>query len=146
MYWTYASYHYCYHQYPITHFFYCAIIISRACHVILSATCFFCERNCAAGWLTRLADLLLTDLAKNPKHRRLAHLIGLLTTTIPAVLPAPLHYRALQRLKEKALRNSRHNHNTVISLDEDAAKDLDWWIAHASGPMANLAISQRQRE
>ena len=58
--------------------------------------------------------------------RSLAHLIGLLTSTIPAVLPAPLHYRALQRLKGKALRNSRHNYNTVISLDEEAVKDLDW--------------------
>ena len=68
MYWTYASYHYyCCHQYPITHFSFCVIIISRACHVIQSATC-FCEKKCVAGWLTRLADLLLTDLAKNPKH------------------------------------------------------------------------------
>ena len=68
LYWTYASYHYyCCHQYPITHFSFCVIIISRACHVIQSATC-FCERKCVAGWLTRLADLLLTDLAKNPKH------------------------------------------------------------------------------
>ena len=65
--------------------------------------------------------------------RRLAHLIGLLTSTIPAVLPAPLHYRALQRLKGKALRNSCHNYNTVISLDEEAVKDLDWWTVQASG-------------
>ena len=65
--------------------------------------------------------------------RRLAHLIGLLTSTIPAVLPAPLHYRALQRLKGKALRNSRHCYNTVIPLDEGALKDLDWWIVHATG-------------
>ena len=52
-------------------------------------------------------------------------LIGLLTSTIPAVLPAPLHYRAMQRLKGKAIRNSRHNYNTVISLDKDPVKDLD---------------------
>ena len=60
--------------------------------------------------------------------RRLAHLIGLLTSLIPAVLPEPLHYRALQRLKGKAIRNSRHNYNAVITLDEDPVKDLDWWI------------------
>ena len=35
--------------------------------MIQSATC-FCEKKCVAGWLTRLADLLLTDLAKNPKQ------------------------------------------------------------------------------
>ena len=64
--------------------------------------------------------------------RRLGHLIGLLTSTIPAVLPAPLHYQALQLLKEKAIRNSRHNYNTVISLDEYPVKDLDWWIVQVS--------------
>ena len=41
-------------------------------------------------------------------------------------------YQALQCLKGKALRNSRHNYNTVISQDKDAVKDLDWWIVHAS--------------
>ena len=55
--------------------------------------------------------------------RRLGRLIGLLTSTIPAVLPAPLHYRALQLLKGKAIRNSRHNYNTVISLDEDPCSE-----------------------
>ena len=38
--------------------------------------------------------------------RNLAHLIGLLTSVQPAVLPAPLHYRALQRSRNRALRNS----------------------------------------
>ena len=35
--------------------------------------------------------------------RHLAHLIRLLTVSNPAYLPAPLHYRGLQRLKHKAL-------------------------------------------
>ena len=33
----------------------------------------------------------------------LAHLIGKMTATIPAVFPAALHYRALQRLKNRIL-------------------------------------------
>ena len=36
---------------------------------------------------------------KSVTARELAHLIGLLTSTIPAVSVAPLHYRALQRLR-----------------------------------------------
>ena len=36
--------------------------------------------------------------------RQLAHLIGLFTATLPAVLPAPLHYRGLQELKHAILR------------------------------------------
>ena len=37
--------------------------------------------------------------------RQLAHLIGLMTSTSPAVLPAPLHYRMLQILRSQALSN-----------------------------------------
>ena len=40
MYWTYATYYYSYHQYLIMRFSICAIIMSHACHVIQSATCF----------------------------------------------------------------------------------------------------------
>ena len=35
--------------------------------------------------------------------RQLAHLIGLLSACIPAILEAPLHYRALQRLRHQAV-------------------------------------------
>ena len=60
--------------------------------------------------------------------RVLAHLIGLLTSTTPAILPAPLHYRGLQRLKNRALSLS-HSYDLEIELDEDARKDLHFWIS-----------------
>ena len=48
---------------------------------------------------------LTHDLGSSP--RKLAHIISLLTSTLPAVLPAPLHYKALQRTRNIALRKSQ---------------------------------------
>ena len=48
-----------------------SICVSRASHVIQSATC-SSER---AAWFTVLANLLLTDLAKNPKHGALREIV-----------------------------------------------------------------------
>ena len=59
--------------------------------------------------------------------RGLAHLIGLLTATIHACLPAPLHYRGLQRLKHRAL-STTQPYDQQVDLDMDAIKDLQFWI------------------
>ena len=60
--------------------------------------------------------------------RQLAHLIGMMTSCIPAVLPAPLHYRALQRLRLEALGPSRVDYDHAIPLSAQALQDLEWWI------------------
>lgn len=59
--------------------------------------------------------------------RVLAHLIDLLTSTTPVILPAQLHYRGLQRLENKALSQSQ-SYDLEIELDEDTTKDLHFWI------------------
>jgi len=56
--------------------------------------------------------------------RVLAHLIDLLTSTTPVILPAQLHYRGLQR---QTLSQSQ-SYNLEIELDEDTTKDLHFWI------------------
>ena len=58
--------------------------------------------------------------------RQLAQLIGLLTSTNPAVAPAPLHYRALQRLRNKALKNNQGNYDFQVRRSEELNGDLDW--------------------
>ena len=45
--------------------------------------------------------------------RQLAQIIGLLSSAIPAILPAPLHYRALQRLRYQALQQSQGTTNPL---------------------------------
>ena len=59
--------------------------------------------------------------------RDLAHLIGLLSSTIPAVNVAPLHYRAIQRLRHKAL-SVTGDYDRSTAITDETRKDLTWWI------------------
>lgn len=58
--------------------------------------------------------------------RHLARLIGKMTATMPAVHTAPLWYRELQRLKNKALQSSQSFEATVV-LSQEALLELGWW-------------------
>lgn len=49
-----------------------------------------------------------------------------LTATMQAVLPAPLHYRNLQKINNQALRQFQ-DFNTVVVLDRNAREELTWW-------------------
>ena len=60
--------------------------------------------------------------------RQLARLIGMLTASIPAVMQAPLHYRALQRLRNRSLKNSGYDQQ--VKIDIESRQDLLWWIHH----------------
>ena len=79
--------------------------------------------------------------------RQLARLIGMLTASIPAVLQAPLHYQALQRLRNRSLRNNRYDQQ--VELDVESRQDLLWWIHHfplhngksLATPVANVLIT-----
>ena len=57
----------------------------------------------------------------------LAHLIGLMTASIPAIQIAPLHYRGLQRLRTRGLRGSHLNYDRKVRMSEYAVMDLTWW-------------------
>ena len=63
--------------------------------------------------------------------RQLAHLIGLMTSTSPAVLPAPLRYRMLQMLRSQALSNHQ-SYDTPIPWTREAYQDLEWWVDQMS--------------
>lgn len=71
--------------------------------------------------------------------RQLAQLIGTMTASIPAVAQAPLHYRALQRLHNRALIGN--NYNCEVKVDKDSQQDLLWWInqlqCHNGRPLSN---------
>ena len=56
----------------------------------------------------------------------LARMIGLLSATIPAVLPAPLHYRNLQRMKNDLV--SAGDYKNTGPLTNQARIDLKWWL------------------
>ena len=58
--------------------------------------------------------------------RELARLIGKMTVTLPAVFPAPLWYRELQRLKNQAMQKSQ-SFEGLVTLIQEALLELEWW-------------------
>ena len=67
---------------------------------------------------------------RSVRVRQLSHLIGMLTATILAVLPAPLHYRHLQMQKSKALLAGHQNYNAQVVLDLECKSEIKWWFRH----------------
>lgn len=79
--------------------------------------------------------------------RSVASLIGQMQSTMLAVLPAPLHYRNLQRLVIVGLADGG-SYETAVSLSPRARSDIEWWLEHLHRwngrsvvqPLANLCI------
>jgi hypothetical protein len=61
--------------------------------------------------------------------REIAKVVGKLTSSMQAILPAPLHYRHLQMLQIKSLLVGR-SYETKVTLDQSCKDDLQWWIDH----------------
>ena len=61
--------------------------------------------------------------------RELSKFLGLLTSSIQAIFPAPLHYRHLQRLKNTTLA-SQKIYNAMVALDQAAHEEILWWRDH----------------
>ena len=64
--------------------------------------------------------------AQQASARQLAHLIGVFSSTLPAILLAPLHYRGLQLLKHQALKKG--GYDVILTLSQEAKDNLLWWI------------------
>ena len=62
--------------------------------------------------------------AQQASARQLAHLIGVFSSTLPAILPPPLHYRGLQLLKHQALKKGGYDVILPLRKQKD---DLLWW-------------------
>ena len=63
--------------------------------------------------------------------RQLAQLLGMMVAAHPAILPAPLHYRALERAKRRALRDQL-GYESQVRLDNGMVQDLKWWTTSAA--------------
>jgi len=61
--------------------------------------------------------------------REVAKVVGVLSATRPAVLPAPLYYRHVQHLAIRSLKQPTW-FDTRVTLDASARQDLEWWIYH----------------
>ena len=70
-------------------------------------------------------------LERRASVRTLSQIIGKLTSTMQAVLPAPLHYRHLQMLQVEDLLEGKE-YNSVVPLNMECWNDLQWWIDQLS--------------
>ena len=70
--------------------------------------------------LLEISDLSIQELSK---------FLGLLTSSIQAIFPAPLHFRNLQRLKIHAM-TAHQSYEAMISLDQAAREEVIWWRDH----------------
>ena len=59
--------------------------------------------------------------------RMMSGLIGKLTASIQAIFPAPLHYRHVQHLKNKALQTGG-TYDSQIVLNQECYEELQWWL------------------
>ena len=80
----------------------------------------------------------LLSLKKVPV-RDLACLIGTLVATKPAVWTGSLHYRALQDLKIRSLRQHLSD-QTAVNLSEEARADLQWWFSDLSSNCSAMMV------
>ena len=58
---------------------------------------------------------------------KLSQLLGTLVSSHPAVLPAPLYYRQVERAKIRSLRNSQ-SYETMVTVSDEVRRDLSWWL------------------
>ena len=60
--------------------------------------------------------------------RELAHVIGLIVSSFPAIKPARLYYRDLEVCKLEALSSSDGDYNAIIYLSQLARDSLQWFV------------------
>ena len=72
--------------------------------------------------------------------RALAKLIGVLSSTMQAVLPAPLHYRELQMLKTRGLMYGKC-YGAIVTLTPECLTELRWWMLHLDQCNAKSVLS-----
>ena len=68
------------------------------------------------------------DLFKTPVTtvRELSKFLGLLSSSIQAVFPDPLHYRYLQQAKNSVLK-SHKPYGALVHLDSERLQEVQWW-------------------
>ena len=62
--------------------------------------------------------------------RKAAQLLGTTTSSFPGVLYGPLHYRALETRKIRALKKNKGNFDHSMFLITEAKADICWWVSN----------------
>lgn len=60
--------------------------------------------------------------------RELAHVIGLLVSSLPGVQFGRLHYRQLEKDKSLALHLCKGDYDGPVTISNDSRAELEWWV------------------
>ena len=66
------------------------------------------------------------------KIRFVSSAIGMIIAALLAVRHGALHYRAMERDKISALRDSGGDFEQLMTLSPAAGREVQWWIAHVA--------------
>ena len=77
----------------------------------------------------------------NNTLRELAHVIGLLVSSLPGVQFGELHYRKLEINKTAALQSNKGNYDAVTQLTQDSRSDLIWWVQNIDTAYKNITVT-----
>ena len=80
-----------------------------------------CDPGSFLGWHTKNHNHEARVRSTSEPHRE----------DVSNILPAPLHYRELQNLKNTILKCSLSHESVEVTLDEAAKQDLLWWQEEA---------------
>lgn len=72
--------------------------------------------------------------------RKVAHVIGLLVSSLPAVQYGPLHYRSLEIDKNIALQQNNGNCKAIMTLSSESVSDLGWWVTSLPIAWKNITM------
>ena len=87
----------------------------------------------------KIIDLCQKVLSKNKcKIRDIAKLLGTMTSYIPGVELGQLHYRALESIKNSALRQLGFNFEAFCKLNLSAQEDVKWWLDNVRSECTKL--------
>ena len=82
--------------------------------------------------LSKLKEQTLSSWGKlQCSIRELAHVIGVIVSSFPAVKPARLYYRDLEVCKLSALSSSDGDYNAMVYLSQLARDSLQWFIVNS---------------
>ena len=72
--------------------------------------------------------------------REVAHVIGLLVSSLPAVQHGPLFYRSLEIDKNVALQENSGNYDASMTLSSESVSDLNWWMTTLPSACKNISM------
>ena len=72
--------------------------------------------------------------------REVAHVIGLLVSSLPAVQYGPLYYRSLEIDKNTALQQNNGNYEATMTLSSESLSDLSWWVTSLPSACKNITM------